>query len=778
MNDKYQQFLSKKVLTPRQTGFDVDPNDINPALFPFQREIVRWACKRGTAALFEECGLGKTIQQLEWARLIVKHTGGKVIILAPLAVAGQTVAEGAKFGINLRYVESGEDVTADDQIVISNYDRLHLFELGDFAGVVLDESSILKSLMGKTRTAIIQACSVVPYRLACTATPAPNDFTELGNHAECLGILKMNQMLATWYMNDSSDTGTWRLKKHAESDFWRWLTSWAVCISRPADLGSEYDMPNFDLPDLVIHANNIGISQVTIDRTWDSGRLIPDDHPSSTGLHKVKRESLADRVIEVKRLVDGYDADEPIILWCDTDYEADALIKAFPEAVEVRGSHKREVKLARLAQFSSGEKRMIITKPEIAGFGLNWQHCAVQILAGVSFSFERFYQAARRSYRFGQTRPVNVHMVYAETEGNVVQVLRTKQAHFIEMQEKMNAAMHEYGLFRKDDKIMTFVNTSDKVFGAHFELMRGDCVKRVKEIGDNSIHFSVYSPPFSDLFTYSDHLEDMGNSRNDDEFMEQYQFLVDEIYRVTMPGRLTAVHCADLPAFKFKHGAAGLRDFSGAIIRAHESAGWVYHSRVTIWKDPVIEVTRTKAHGLLHKTFVSNATAVRVGNPDYLLVFAKHPHDGGEPVTHTNQFGVYVGTNPPQVADYTGFGRSESDSYSIAKWQRYASPVWMDIDQTNVLNYRVGRDEQDEKHICPLQLDVIGRAIDLWTNKGDTVFTPFAGIGSEVYQAIKMGRRGIGIELKESYWKTAQQVCQQAEEEIGQATLFDMDTME
>ena len=758
----YQEFLRSKQRAVVPAGFEVSESAINPKLFKFQNAIVRWALRLGKAALFEECGLGKTFQQLEWARLVAAHTGGRVLILAPLAVAHQTIAEGTKLGIPVQYARDASEM-GDTAIVITNYERLSKFDASAFAGVVLDESSILKSFMGKTKRMIIDTFRGTPYKLACTATPAPNDYTEIGNHAEFLDVKLQAEMLAMWFVNDASETGTWRLKKHAAADFWRWLTSWAVCISRPGDLGAEYDLPEFELPPLNIHEYRLSASAATIERAWNEGRLFADDSASSTGLHKVKRESLTDRVAEAVKIVAAAGRNQPFILWCDTDYEADALIKAFPDAVEVRGSQPIETKEERLDMFSDGRSRLIITKPDIAGFGLNWQHCPNQIFVGVSYSFEKTYQALRRSYRFGQKQPVNAHLIYAETEGNVVTVLNEKQDAFIKMQQAMNEAMKQHGLFRQGKDGIMVTGEHKTAQGVNWTLHLGDCVEQIAHVRDNSVGLSVYSPPFPDIFMYTDSPHDMGNVLNLDEFVAGYKFLVKEIYRVTMPGRLTVVHCVDLPSFKYKHGVTGLRDFPGEIIKAHLEAGWIYHSRVTIWKNPVTEMQRTKAHALLHKHFVDRAEQVRQGLPDYLIVMRKPESDGD--IVHVNQhrtYGDYIGTNPPNV----------NENYSIAVWQRYASPVWFDIDQSNVLNYQVAKDNEDEKHICPLQLDVIARSIDLWTNPGEIVFSPFAGIGSEGYQALKQGRKFIGIELKESYWRLAQKHLAQAELLAAQPDLF------
>lgn len=791
----YQAFLKSKLQNVSLSGFIVSADQVNRLLFKFQNAIVRWAVRLGKAAIFAECGLGKTFMQLEWARLVAEYTGERVIILAPLAVAGQTVLEALKLGIQLpenvdnitmtvevakyigitiKYCKDQSEV--ESNISITNYDRLDKFDCQQFAGVVLDESSILKAMMGKTKQALINAFKSTPYKLCCTATPAPNDYVELGTHAEFLGIKKQQEMLATWFINDASDTGTWRLKKPAAKDFWRWVTSWAVCISEPKDLGDEYDMPDFVLPPLNVMEVRIAAAQASIDRAHAEGRLIPDDSPSSTGMHKVKRESLMDRVWEATQIV----MDNPkgqILIWCDTDYEADALEEAMArigeDYFEVRGGTKNKEDL--LLGFANGDFRILITKPSIAGLGLNYQNCANHIMIGVSYSFEKFYQAIRRSWRFGQKNTVNVWVIYAETEGNIMVRLKEKQSEFKKMQKAMTDSVKQYGLFRDVEQFQMTTGAMNTVKGDNWTVHMGDCVQQIANVPDNSVGLSIYSPPFPDVFMYTDSVLDMGNCLNDEQFQEQYAYLVPEIFRITMPGRLSVVHCIDLPSFKFKHGQTGLRDFPGEIIKAHVDAGWIYHSRVTIWKSPVTEMTRTKAHALLHKNFVSKAEQVRQGCPDYLVIFRKpDPNDEGEHVTQNRQLNDYIGTEPPTIGDYSGFGKSEQVSYSIALWQRYASPVWFDINQTNVLNVKIGRDKSDERHIAPLQLDVAERCIDLWSNKNDTVFTPFMGIGSEIVSAIKLGRRGVGIELKESYFNAAVKFIKEAEADVNRPSLFDL----
>lgn len=447
MSSDYAAFLATKHRSAAASGFDVDASALNPALFEFQKQVVQWALKLGKAALFEERGLGKTIQELEWAQQVSIYTGKPVLILAPLAVAFQFLDQAQTFGYTLRYVQTGANVT-DNGLYITNYDRLGAFDLSMFGGGVIDESSILKSFTGATKRALVEGFKVLPYRLAGSATPAPNDYLELGNHAEFLGVMPSNEMIARWFINDTMKAGDYRLKKHAAADFWRWVTSWAVCLSKPGDLGLDYDMPGYDLPALHIHEHLLKANAAAYDRAHEQGLLLPSDKPSSTGLHAVKRESLSDRVAQCMAIVDQYAPDERIVMWCDTNYEADALKLAFPGALEVRGSHSVKIKEERLRAFTNNENRMIITKPDIAGMGLNWQHCRVQVFAGLSFSFEKWYQAIGRSYRYGQTQEVDAHMVYAETEANVLQILQEKQAAFSEQQAAMTAAMREHGLFR------------------------------------------------------------------------------------------------------------------------------------------------------------------------------------------------------------------------------------------------------------------------------------------------------------------------------------------
>lgn len=715
MASDYATFIEAKALRDPDTGLATTPN-LNTKLFDFQRDIVAWALRRGRAAIFADCGLGKTPMQLEWAR----HVPGKVLILAPLAVAQQTAREGTKFGIEVGVARKQSEATG--KITVTNYEMLQHFDPAEFSGIVLDESSILKAHDGKTRQAIIDAFAEIPFRLACTATPAPNDHMELGNHAEFLGTMTRAEMLAMFFVHDGGETQKWRLKGHAESEFWKWLCSWAVMIRRPSDLG--YDDAGFALPGLDYH-------RVTT----------PTEAPLTGTLFAMQAETLQERIQARRETVDARVAacaeivnatDEPFLVWCNLNSESRALADAIPGAVEVTGSDSLETKEAAMQNFTDRVTRVLVTKPSIAGFGMNWQHCRNMAFVGLSDSYEQFYQAVRRCWRFGQEQTVNAYIITADIEGAVVENIKRKEADAERMADGMAEHMKDLNAESLHGGTVRSVALYEREIanGEGWAAHLGDCVENVAEMPSDSIHFTVYSPPFASLYTYSNSDRDMGNSRSDDEFMEHYRFLVRELYRVTMPGRLVSFHCMNLPTSKTHHGYIGIRDFRGELIKLHEAEGWIFHSEVCIWKDPVTAMQRTKALGLLWKQLKKDSAMSRQGIPDYLVTMRK-PGDNPERVFHTEE------------------------DFPVGLWQRYASPVWMDINPSDTIQFRSAREHNDERHICPLQLEVIRRAVKLWSNPGDTVLSPFMGIGSEGHVALEMGRRFVGVELKRSYWQQA-----------------------
>jgi superfamily II DNA or RNA helicase len=414
----YAAFLERKRARADDAGFPIDAT--SAFLYDFQREIVAFSARKGRSAIFAECGLGKTPMQLEWARLITERTGGNVLILAPLAVSAQTAREGAKFGIEVANAREADQAA---RITVTNYERLGRFADMPWAGVVLDESSILKAFDGKTRAGLTEWASEIPYRLCATATPSPNDYEELGGHSEFLGVLNRRQMLAEFFVNDGISAAHWRLKGHAQALYWEWIRTWAMALRSPRDLG--YEHAGFDLPPLDVEIVTVDADAVSDDRLF----AVPV--ATLAERRQARRESLPQRVGIAAELVNAHDG--PCVVWCDLNVESEALAKAIPDAVEVRGSDDSDVKESRLLAFTNGEARVLITKPRIGGWGLNWQHCARMVFVGLSDSYESYYQAVRRCWRFGQTKPVEVTIIASNREQAVLENVRRKELQAQEM---------------------------------------------------------------------------------------------------------------------------------------------------------------------------------------------------------------------------------------------------------------------------------------------------------------------------------------------------------
>ena len=718
--NEYLSFLESKHKNIIESGFDINESELSDSLFDFQKHIVKKALKKGKYAIFADCGLGKTLMQIEWATHVQKKTGKPVLILAPLAVTSQTMQEGVKFGYDMHNID------------IYNYEQLGNINTTNYSGVVLDESSILKNFTGKTKELIIGTFKNTPYKLACTATPSPNDPMELGNHSEFLDVMSRNEMLAMYFVHDGGNTSKWRLKGHSVDSFYDFVGTWSIMLNKPDDIG--FCMDGYNLPSLNIIEEKISTKKK------NNGMLFNDTIVSATNFNQELRNTMDDRLKTTAGIVNK--SNENFIVWVKQNEESKIICQMIPDAIEVKGSDTPEYKEKTLLGFANNEFRVLVTKTKIAQFGLNYQNCRNQIFASLDFSFEGLYQAIRRSYRFGQKNEVNIYIITTDTMINVTQSIKDKQKQFYIMQDKMSQSINRAN---NNTDSPDLIDNNEVVQNEFYTIKRGDCVQLIKDVDDDSIGFSVFSPPFAELYTYSSHIEDMGNSKDYNEFLYQFGFLVDELYRVIKSGRNVAVHCMDLPIQKGKEGFIGLRDFSGMILNLFEKSGFIYHSRVTIWKDPVIEMQRTKALGLLHKQIKKDSTMSRVGIPDYVLIFRK---DGErlDPV--------------------------KNEKLPVDLWQKYASPVWMDINYSDTLNYRDGRDDKDEKHICPLQLPTIERLIHLYSNEGDTVLTPFMGIGSEVYQAVVMNRKGIGFELKQSYFDLSKRNMIDAVANKSQLTLF------
>lgn len=703
----YEEFLKTKEKSFISSGFEIDENELNVNLFDFQKYIVSTALSKGRFAIFADCGLGKTLMQLSWAEEVYKHTGCKVLVLAPLAVVEQTKDEADRFGIN------------KDSFDITNFDQLKNTDCSIYSGVVLDESSILKGRDGKLSRLIIDTFENTPYKLACTATPSPNDHMELGQHSEFLGAMSYLEMLAMFFVHDGGETSKWRLRKHATDDFWKYVCTWSISLDNPKTLGFDscgYDLPEIEYVEHIIPVEN------------NTNTLFGDVAVSATDLHKDLKRSFDKRIEKTLELVNN--SNDQWLIWTLKNDEANELNKLLEDSVNVQGSDSPEYKAKNLNGFAKNKFRNLVTKTSIASFGMNYQNCNKMVFTSYDFKFEAFYQAVRRSYRFGQKNKVEVHILVPESQVNVRTTILEKESKHKEMIKQMAkySADTDYKLNKSN-----FIVKNKEVKTDDYHILNGDCVQEIKKIEDNKADLVVFSPPFAELYVYSDKAEDMGNVSDYKEFEQHFRYLIPELKRTLKAGRICAIHCMDLPVQKGKEGYIGLRDFSGMLIDWFTNEGFIYHSKVTVWKNPVTEMQRTKALGLLHKTIKKDSVMSRVGIPDYILFF-RNEGDNETPIEHQD-----LDSNLPNYLP-------------VDLWQKYASPVWYDVDYSRTLQYRSARDGNDEKHICPLQLDTIERIIHLYTNEGETVLSPFGGIGSEGFQAIKMGRKSISIELKESYF--------------------------
>ena len=496
----YNEFLKTKEKSFISSGFEIKQEMLNDNLFDFQKYIVQTALRKGKFAIFADCGLGKTLMQLEWAEQVYNKTNKKVLILAPLAVVEQTKDEALKFGINSKSFD------------ITNFDQLKNIDCSNYSGVVLDESSILKGRDGKLSRLIIDSFELTPYKLACTATPSPNDHMELGQHSEFLGAMTYLEMLAMFFVHDGGETSKWRLRKHAEDDFWKYVCTWSISMDNPSTLGFDhcgYDLPEIEYIEHIIPVKN------------ESGTLFGDVAVSATDLHKDLKRSFEKRIEKTAELVN--DSDEQWIVWTLKNDEANELNKILNDSVNVQGSDKSEVKANNLNGFAKNKFKTLITKTSIASFGMNYQNCCNMVFSSYDFKFEAFYQAVRRSYRFGQKNKVKVHILVPESQKNVRKSILEKEKKHFEKIKQMSKYSADADYKTAKSK---FVVNEREVKTDNYWLLNGDCVQESEKIIDNSADICVFSPPFAELYVYSDKAEDMGNVSDYNEFEKHFKFLI------------------------------------------------------------------------------------------------------------------------------------------------------------------------------------------------------------------------------------------------------------
>lgn len=840
MNEKqmaYLQLLRDKIKVAK-TGsgqFEGIPT-LHPSAKPHQRDITICALRRERMLIACRFGLGKTQIQAELARLIHEQTGRPFLTVAPLGAKHQFQEEdGPRLGIDYQYVRTDEEVQiASSPYLITNYERVRDGSidprLHNFAGVSLDEGSVLRSLGAKTPDVFRTVFADVPYKYVCTATPSPNNYKELIYYADWLGIQDRGKTLTEFFQRNPDKAGDLTLMPHRERDFWMWVATWAVFLYAPSDLG--YDDTGYDLPPITVHWHRV---EANYEQAWEEvdnrgqHRLIADVTASAPTQAREKRLSIPARLAKTLEIV----ATKPTkhwLVWHDLEAERKALEKALPEAVTVYGSQPLEEREDKIVGFTHGEFRILATKPRIAGSGCNFQrHCHHAVYMGVTAKFQDFIQSIHRLQRYQQPYPVEIHIVYAETEEPIVNILKQKWAQHEELTVKMQQIIQEFGLSRTAielDLARTLGITRQEVRGRRFTAINNDCVLELMAMADNSIGLIHTSIPFGNHYEYTTNLEDFGHNEDDGKFWQQMDFLIPELLRVLKPGRVAAIHVKDrvLYGHQTKSGIMEIAPFSDECVMAFRKHGWLYEGRRTIVTDVVRENNSSNRLGWTEMT--KDASKMGSGLPEYLLLFRKAPTTttnarADEPVTKSKndytrgrwQIDAHAlwrsngnrHLTPAEMARLTPQDAAaiyeaeqlncpydherhvaicemmDKKGYLPSSWmllppkvtQGAEGMVWDDIFYMNTLNSHQSRKRQ-ESHICPLPLDIVDRAIRLYSNPDDTVLDPFGGLFTVPYMAIKLGRRAIGVELNPIYFKFGVRYCQDMEIKAMTPTFFDL----
>jgi DNA modification methylase len=810
MNKSYKQFMAKKNLNDQGVAVEVELSSLNPALFDFQKAITRWALRKGRALIGGNCGTGKGPIQLEYQQQIIDRRGGASIMFAPPGVKTQFKYEAAKFGYTINIANEDDEIRP--MINVTNYERLikretveidngdsyfnefaeykpievkrqgskmvverFRFNPNQFIAISLDEASIMKHHDAKTRERLTRFAKNIPFRLCATATPAPNDFFELSNYAEFSGIMNGRQIKANYFIQDGNTSNQFRLKRPAIDKWWKFVSEWAVIFEKPSDLG--YSDEGYDLTDLVTNVHVVNDTEPL------PGQLIPMPAKSIADANKIKRKTLEKRMKKVVEIAIA--DDDHKIIFIRLNDEGILLNKLIPDSVEVAGRHSDEVKEERLIGFAQGKYKILITKPEIGGFGLNFQEYCHRVISGnINYSSEEMYQYIRRVWRFGQTESVTHDIVIADTESNILMRVEKKNKNIELMTREVVKRMEIHDL-NKENK--TKRTKSDYREDIHIEdywtLMMGDSCRRVHELENRSVNTVVTSVPFPAMYAYTNLDEDIGNYETAEALCEHLEFVFAGLLPKMKPGSIAHIHITQGIAFQNRHGYSGLWDFRGPLVKMMRKAGWEFYSEITIEKDPQTQAARNKSHQLMQKTVFANAAILGASVPDYLLMFKApgekenvKPLQSYYPGKQNENYKYRALLSDPEVQ---GKYVSPDGWITMDMWINWASNVWLmyrkgmkwweGINVTRVLGsllnsktgeregygIREGRGEDDEQHLCELQLDVIERCIAIHTKPGDMVCDPFNGIGSTGYQALEMGRRYLGLELKPSYYYTA-----------------------
>lgn len=830
LNNPYQLFLESKIKIAPKNGFDIDLSQINPYLKPHQKDIVKWAIKGGCRAIFASFGLGKTIIQLEIANILLKIKGGKALIVCPLGVKHEFVKDALKLGItNLKYITDTTQIDDQTDFYITNYERIRKGDIDPllFTVATFDEASILRNLDTQTTDALMHDFKQIPHRFVCTATPSPNEFLELINYAEYLDIMDRGQALTRFFQRDSQKAGNLTLYEKRKKEFWFWMSSWACFITKPSDLG--YSDEGYSLPEIKINYHKVTYNrQQKIDKKTRQISLVADSSDSLSEASKEKRNSLKVRIEKMHKLINN-DLDSNFLIWHHLESEREAIQSALgQECKSVWGSQSIEQKEEILLGFSDGKHKYLSTKPSIAGSGCNFQyHCHKAIFVGIDYKFNDFIQAIHRIYRFLQQHQVEIDLIYTDAEENILKALLHKWNNHIMLQNEMTNIIKDYGLnsdlYQTELKRQMFdgANSRSEYKTDTYHAINNDCVAEVATMPDNSVDLIVTSIPFGNHYEYSDNFNCMGHNPTNEEFFKQMDFLIPNLHRVLKAGRIAAIHVKDRIRYSYMTGAGGstIEPFSDHTNIAFLKHGFHLMARITVTTDVVRENNQTYRLGWTENC--KDGTKMGAGMPEYILIFRKTPSDiqnsyADIPVVKEKdnysrgrwQLDAHShwNSNGQRLFDENFLKRLDlsevlklwqalglEDDYDFERHvelcekldelgklptsfmaippQTQNDDVWIDVNRMNTLNSDQAR-KNLTKHICPLQLDIIQRLIDRYSNQNEVVLDPFGGIMSVPYQAVKMGRFGVGIELNTDYYKDGLKHLKLTEIKQNQLSLF------
>ena len=830
---KYIAFLKSKMAIAKDSGFEISPTNLNPALLPHQRDIVAWAIKGGKRAIFAKFGLGKTVMEVEFCKSVIEHEGGKALIILPLGVKQEFTRDTVDIlGYEApEYVRSMEEVrNSPADIMITNYERVRDgdIDVKYFTATSLDEAAVLRSFGSKTYQEFLKKFNGVPYKLVATATPDPNKYKELIHYAGYLEIMDTGQALTRFFQRDSTKANNLTLYPHKEEEFWLWVSSWAVFVSKPSDVNPDYSDTGYDLPPLKINFHRLEThrEEFEVDK-FGQAMMFSEATTSLQDEAKIKRNSISQRVAKAKEIIDA-NLDDNFILWHDLEEERHEIKRQIPGVIDIYGSMDYDLRERRVIDFSDGKIKLFATKKILSGSGCNFQrHCHRAIFVGIDYKFNDFIQAVHRIYRFLQPKDVEIDIIYMDEEDEIKNQLFEKWKRFDYQAEKMAQIIRKNGLSTVDSisqKMKRSIGVKRVVVeGKKFRYINNDCILELEKMPENSVDEIVTSIPFGNHYEYTPSYNDLGHNEDNDRFFEQMDYLTPNLLKVLKPGRVAAIHVKDRILFgnATGDGMPTVDPFSDLTVMHYMKHGFRYMGRITITTDVVRENNQTYRLGWTEQC--KDGSKMGVGCPEYVLLFRKLPTDTSRayadiPVKKTKQeysrgrwqldahaywrssgdrlvtkdelmntpvnnlqkiYNQYSKHHVYSYEEHVALAEKlDSENKLPATFMVIAPSSWTDSVWDDILRMRTLNAEQRRRdlqlHVCPLQLDIVERLIDRYSNKGDVILDPFGGIGTVPLTAMKMGRFGMAVELNPDYFRDGVGYCKAEEEEENLPTLFDL----